>query len=416
VSAPTISVPAHLRRSVLPPQAERTTDRWARRRVGIAWALLVLNVLAFSPRTWTGAPLIIPIPSVLGKIIAQGSLPAAFVTALSVNRRVLVRPNLFLCLLSLLVIEAFMQILEPQHIGTIYRTFRFAGFVGTLWLLTPWWGRRDLLFVRCHLAVFSVLIASVLIGIPLKPHSAFGQGRLGGSFWSFPPPQVAHFAAVTTGLVVVLWLGGMMSGRLTLFAVLVSVATLLLTHTRTALVGMIAGIIVAGLSLFTVRARARRLFATASIVVSVGALTLSGVVTTYLARGENTQQLTNLTGRTNVWGLILAAPRNEFQVLFGFGMSNLSFNGLSVDSNWLGAYLDLGLFGVAVCAALLLFMLVISAMQPPGVHRALALFLVAYCLVSSFTETGLSDPSVYLLDLSVAASLLVPPVMNRSPG
>lgn len=416
MSAPTISVPAHLRRSVLPPQAERTTDRWARRRVGIAWALLVLNVLAFSPRTWTGAPLIIPIPSVLGKIIAQGSLPAAFVTALSVNRRVLVRPNLFLCLLSLLVIEAFMQILEPQHIGTIYRTFRFAGFVGTLWLLTPWWGRRDLLFVRCHLAVFSVLIASVLIGIPLKPHSAFGQGRLGGSFWSFPPPQVAHFAAVTTGLVVVLWLGGMMSGRLTLFAVLVSVATLLLTHTRTALVGMIAGIIVAGLSLFTVRARARRLFATASIVVSVGALTLSGVVTTYLARGENTQQLTNLTGRTNVWGLILAAPRNEFQVLFGFGMSNLSFNGLSVDSNWLGAYLDLGLFGVAVCAALLLFMLVISAMQPPGVHRALALFLVAYCLVSSFTETGLSDPSVYLLDLSVAASLLVPPVMNRSPG
>lgn len=416
MSAPAISAPAHLRRSVLPPQAELTTDRWARRRVGIAWALLFLNVLAFSPRTWTGAPLIIPIPSILGKMIAQGSLPAAFLTALSVNRRVLIRPNIFLCLLSLLVIEAFMQILEPQHIGTIYRTFRFAGFVGTIWLLTPWWGRRDLLFVRAHLAVLSVLIGSVLLGIPIKHHSAFGQGRLGGSFWSFPPPQVAHFAAVMTGLVVVLWLGGMMSGRLTSFVVVVSVATLLLTHTRTALVGMIAGIIVAGLSLFTVRARARRLFATASIVVSVGALTLSGVVTTYLARGENTQQLTNLTGRTNVWSLILAAPRNEFQVLFGFGMSNLSFNGLSVDSNWLGAYLDLGLFGVAVCALLLVFLLLSSALQPPGVHRALALFLVAYCLVSSFTETGLSDPSVYLLDLSVAASLLVPPVMNRSPG
>jgi hypothetical protein len=416
VSAPVVTAPVRVRRSVLPPQAEETSERWARRRVGLTWALLFLNVLAFSPRTWTGAPLIIPIPSVLGKIIAQGSLPAAFVVALSVNRRVIVRPNVFLCLLSLLVIEAFMLILEPQHIGTIYRTFRFAGFVGTLWLLTPWWGRRDLLFVRCHLACLSVLIGTVLLGIPIAHHTAFGEGRLGGSFWSFPPPQVAHFAAIMTGLVVVLWLGGMLSGRLTLLAVLISVGTLLLTETRTALVGMVAGIIVAGLSLFTIRARARKLFATASILVSVGALTLSGVVTTYLARGENTQELTNLTGRTNVWSQILATPRNEFQVLFGFGMSNLSFNGLSVDSNWLGAYLDLGLFGVAVCAAILLFLLLITSLQPPGVHRALALFLIAYCLVSSFTETGLSDPSVYLLDLSVAVSLLVPPVMNRSPA
>ena len=70
----------------------------------------------------------------------------------------------------------------------------------------------------------------------------------------------------------------------------------------------------------------------------------------------------------------------------------------------------------AVTAALLLFMLVTAFLQPAGVRRALALFLVAYCLVSSFTETGLSDASLYLLDLSVAASLLVPPITNRSPG
>ncbi len=179
---------------------------------------------------------------------------------------------------------------------------------------------------------------------------------------------------------------------------------------------MIAGLILAGLSLFTVRARARKLFAALGVVVSIVALTLSGVVTTWLARGQSTHQLTDLTGRTNVWSAILSAPRNEFQVFFGFGLSNLSFNGLAVDSNWLGAYLDLGLFGVAVCAAMLLFVLVTAFLQPPGVQRALALFLVAYCLVSSLTETGLSDPSVYLLELSVAASLLVPSVTNRSPG
>jgi O-Antigen ligase len=412
----TVALPVRLRRGALRSGPAEATERWVRRRVAIAWGLLVLDVLPFSPRTWTGAALVVPIPSILGKMIAQGALPAALLVALSVNRRLLVRPNIFLCLVSLIVIEAFLLILEPQHIGTIYRTFRFGGFVTTIWLLTPWWGRRDLLLVRSHLTALLVVLGTVLVGVPVKHHSAFGESRLTGALWPIPPPQVAHIAAVATGLVVVLWLGGLMSGRATVVIVLMTVASLLLTHTRTALVGMLAGIIVAGLSLFKVRARARKLFASLFVIVSIGALTLSGVVTTYLARGENTQQLTDLTGRTNVWSQILTAPRDEFQVFFGFGLSNLSFNGLSVDSNWLGSYLDLGLVGVALTALLLLFVLVAAFLQPPGVRRALALFLVAYCLVSSFTETGLSDPSMYLLDLSVAASLLVPPITNRSPG
>jgi len=416
MSSSTVTVPLRLRRGVLRSRPAETTERWVRRRVAIAWGLLVLDVLPFTSKTWTGQSLIIPIPSIVGKLITQGAVPAALLLAMSVNRRLLVRPNVFLCLMSLLIIESFLLILEPQHLGTDYRTFRFAGFVAVLWLLTPWWGRRDLLLVRSHLTVLSIALGTVLLGIPIAHHTAFGEGRLDGAFWPLPPPQVAHIAAVTTGLVVMLWLGGMLSGRATLAIVLVAVASLLLTHTRTALGGLIAGIIVGGLSLFKVRARARKLFATLFVIVSIGALTLSGIVTTYLDRGESTQQLTDLTGRTTVWSQILTTPRNEFQVLFGFGLSNLSFNGLSIDSNWLGSYLDLGLFGVAVTAALLLFMLVTAFLQPAGVRRALALFLVAYCLVSSFTETGLSDASLYLLDLSVAASLLVPPVTNRSPG
>jgi hypothetical protein len=415
MSAPTVTLPLRIRRGVLRTQPAEATERWVRRRLGIAWALMVLDVLPFTSKTWTGQSLVIPIPSIVGKLIAQGAMPVALLLVLSVNRRLLVRPNVFLLLLSLIVIESFLLILEPQHIGTIYRSFRFGGFVTTLWLFTPWWRRRDLLMVRLHLQALGVTLGFVLLGVPIKHHSAFGEGRLDGAFWPLPPPQVAHVAAIATGLVVVLWLGGVISGRATSVIVLITVASLLLTHTRTALVGMIAGIVVAGLSLFTVRARARKLFATAGIVVSIGALTLSGVVTTYLARGESTSELTDLTGRTNVWSQILTAPRDEFQVFFGFGLSNLSFNGLSIDSNWLGAYLDLGLVGIALTASLLLFLLVSAFLQPPGVQRALALFLIAYCIVSSFTETGLSDPSLYLLDLTIAASLLMPPVTNRSP-
>ncbi len=401
------------RRTVSPAGTAEARERWARRRACLAWGLLVLNVLTFYHLTWSGMPLILPIPSILGKAITQGSLPGAFLLALSVNRRQIIRPNIFLCLVSLLVVEALITSLQAEHFGTIYRTFRLAGFLATLWMLTPWWGRRDLLLARTHLRVMSIVLGSVLAGLLISPGSAMGGGRLAGALWPTPPPQVAQFAAVTLGLVVVLWLSGLVRGRITLLAVAGAGFILLMTHTRTALIAMAAGILVAGLSLFTANARVRKAFAIGGVVVSIGAITLSAVVTTWLARGQGTQQLTELTGRTNVWSDVLSTPRNWFQVLFGFGLSNKAFNGLPIDSNWLSTYYDLGLIGVLVCATMLIFLLVAAYFSPRGAPRALALFLVTYCLVASFTETGFGDASTYLLELTLAASLIVPSAANK---
>ena len=382
-------------------------ERWIRRRVTLTWGLLILNVLTYYPSTWSGAPLLIHLPSAVGKIVTQGALPAAMLVALTVNRRLLIRPNAYLCIVSLLALAAFIVMLEPGHVGTIYRTFRMAGFVATLWLLTPWWGRRDMLLVRSHLTALSVVLGVTVLGLLIRPHTALAEGRLEGAIWPDPPTQVAHYAAVMVGIVVLLWLCSLVSGRLALIAVVVGMPILLLTHTRTALVAMLAGILVGGISLFRARARVRKLFAALGVITSLAAITLSGFVTTWLARGQGTQQLTSLTGRTNVWTALLNAPRNEFQVIFGFGLSNLSFNGLSIDSNWLGSYLDLGLVGVVLTATMLLFVLVSAYFRPLGPQRAIALFLVTYCLISSFTETGLSSPSLYFLELALAASLLV---------
>src|SRR5215469_13055901 len=139
----------------LPSVAVR--ERRVRRRVGIAWGLLVLNAL-----TYYGSAL--HIPSAVGKLITQGALPLALIVALTVNRRVIIRPNVFLSLVSLLVVEAILTCLQPQYIGTVYRTFRFVEFVAVLWLLTPWWGRRDLLLVRSHLMALTVALGSVVLG------------------------------------------------------------------------------------------------------------------------------------------------------------------------------------------------------------------------------------------------------------
>ena len=139
------------RKPPAPAEVAAARERATRRRVGIIWALLILNVLTFYPKTWSGQPLLIPIPSAVGKLMTQGSLPLALLLALTVNRRLTIRPNVYMCLVSLIAVEAIVTSMEAGHIGTIYRTFRLLMFVITLWLLTPFWGRRDLLLVRCHL-------------------------------------------------------------------------------------------------------------------------------------------------------------------------------------------------------------------------------------------------------------------------
>jgi hypothetical protein len=408
----------HPRYALARLESATARERWTRFRVGTVWGLLVLNVLTFYSVTWDGQKLFLPIPSVLGKLIAQGALPLALLVALTVNRRLVIRPNVFLCLVTLLAVEAVLTMLRHQYVaetlfGTIFRTSRLVGFTATLWLLTPWWGRRDLLLVRCHLTAMGLILSSVVLGLIVAPGFALTEGRLAGVLWPIPPTQVAHYAAVTLGLVAVLWLSGRVGGRVALAVVVPTLAILLMTHTRTALLAMVVGLLVSSLSLFAAKSRVRKAFLTVGLLVAVGTVTLASVVTHWLTRGQSSEQLIALTGRTTVWQLVVTFPRNWFEVLFGFGLSNNSFNGLPIDSNWLATYNDQGLIGIALCAALLLFIFVTAYFQPRGAPRALALFLATYCLIASYTETGLSQPSDYLLEMALAASLLMAPLAGR---
>ena len=296
-----------------------------------------------------------------------------------------------------------------------------------LWLLTPWWGRRDLLLVRCHLASLCVILGTVVLGLLVAPGRAIPAGiagapagtdatagRLTGVLWYINPTGVASYAAVALGIVVILWFCGQIGGRAAMIVAVATAAILILTHTRTALIGLVVGLVVAGLSLIAAEGKVRKFFAAAAAVLAIAIITLSGAIRTWLTRGESTQSLISLTGRTQEWGPLLAFPRDNFQEIFGFGLSDSSFNGLPIDNNWLSSYQQQGLFGVVICAAFLFFLLVTAYFQSSGVRRALALFLIMFCLVSSFTEDGFTDVSIYLLDLTLAASLLVPSAADRT--
>ncbi len=391
------------------------SDAAVARRIGWIWGLLFLNVLTYSEKS-----VLVPLPLTAGKVITQGSLGVALILILTVNRRLLVRPNLFLFFMSVLCVTSVMMSVRGYFgFGSVVRAARLVGMVGILWLLTPWWGRRDLLFLKYHRRAMAAVLGVVVVGAIIFHHHAFDQAggnRLGGAIWPVPPTQVAHYAAILAGTSVVLWFGGLLRARSAAVIASVSVVLLLLTHTRTALIAFLVAVLVAGLSLFASRRRVRKALLVTAVIGGLVALSFAPFLTAWFTRGESNSELTALSGRTNVWTALVAQPRTEVNTLFGYGMSNDSFQGLPIDSSWYSTYLDQGLFGDAVDAAVLLLLLLVALFTPRGPRRAVAIFLVVYCFLASFTETGLGEASPYLLDLAVAMSVLMAPVAADAAG
>jgi hypothetical protein len=381
----------------------------------VIWGLLFFNGLAYQ-----ALPMIVHLPSPVGKMLTQGALGLALLLVFTVNRKQLFRPNIFLTLFSILAVTSLMMSVRGQvgsGLGSTIRAVRLVSFLSVMWMLTPWWGRSDRVLVRAHLRCLLVVCGSVLLGLALAPGKALSiQGRLSGTIWPIPPPQVAHYAAVIAGLGAVLWLSGAMRRGHALGLIAIGTSMLLLSHTRTALLGLLAGVVVGGLSLLAARRRVRRAVAVVLVVVPIAAFALAPAISGWFARGQSGQELSALSGRTQVWSSLVHTPRPTLNRWLGNGLSNKSFQGLPIDNSWLAVYLDQGLFGDIIIGSVLLFLLITAAFRPPGTGRAVAIFLIVYCAVASYTETGLGDVSPYLLDLTVAASLLVPTLRTRNPG
>jgi hypothetical protein len=384
--------------------------RWraADQRVALVWGALFLNVLAFAGGS------MLPIPGAIGQLMTQGALLLAFGLALTVNPRAVTRPNAVMLILTLAAVVALMTSIHSEFaVSAIYRSGRYFLFALVVWLLTPWWGRRDMLLLRCHRLCLALVLGSVVLGAAVAPGAALGGARLAGVLWPVPPPQVAHYAATMFGTTVLLWMCKVLEGRHAAMLVLISGAVLVATHTRTALVGLLAGLLVGGASLFLGSARVRRTALTSAALGLMVVAVFANELRAWAVRGQDSSQLTELTGRTKVWSAVFSQQRSTLEHWFGAGMSNMSFNGLPIDSNWVATYQDQGWFGVALEVLLFLFLLVLALSRTRGREKAVSLFLIVYCIFASITEAGLDGPSVYMLDLIVAASLLIKPEAVR---
>ncbi|MGH3938383.1 MAG: O-antigen ligase domain-containing protein [Pseudonocardiaceae bacterium] len=373
------------------------------RSVGVVWALLLINTLGTA-----GAKTLLPIPRPVIQMITLGALLAAFGLALVLNPRVRVRPSAYLLLLSLLaVVSIASSIWLESGPGSLYRCFRLVLFVVTLWLLSGWW-RGGLRFANYHLYALGAVLLTVLIGLVIAPGSAFSGpgGRLVGVIWPIPAPQVGQYGAVATGLAILLWLTRNIDGRSAAVISVPGVGLLLLSHTRTALFGMVTGLALAGLSLAFANARARRALGITIGLGTLGAVVFGQVVMTWLRRGQDADELADLTGRQKVWNALLGEERSVGEQILGVGLTDKSFGGLPIDNSWLAIYHEQGWLGIAIVVTILGVLITTAALRPPSPARACAVFLIFYCIAASYTEAGLGDASPYLLHLALAASLL----------
>jgi O-antigen ligase len=375
--------------------------------VGTAWGLLVLNTLGSA-----GAETIVPLPRSLIQMVTMGALVAAFALALAVNPRVGIRPGAFLFLLTLLLVPSVISSADLESgFGALFRCARLAVFVSTLWLLSRWWD-GGLTFVRHHIRMYFVVLGSVAAGAVISPGAALPElygGRLVGALWPLTPPQIGQYAAVITGLAVLLALGRRTTKGSAAVVVVPALVLLALTHTRTATLGLLIGLALAIGSLILTSAAARRFFVWAVLCAAVAAVGFSSALQAWFLRGQSEENFTSLTGRAKVWEALLAAPRTTSEYLFGAGLGDKSFGGLPIDNSWLAVYHEQGLTGVAVVAAIIIVLGGVALLRPPSLQRACAIFLISYCAIASYTEAGLGDASPYLLHLAVAASLLATP-------
>ena len=109
---------------------------------------------------------------------------------------------------------------------------------------------------------------------------------------------------------VVLWFGGAVRNRCSLSDASGGRSEAIIgAHTRTALLGMIIGLAVAGASMFLGHARVRRTSALLAVVTMTGAALFAPIIVTWLWRGQTMDDAVQLTGRTKVWSEIVGIRR-----------------------------------------------------------------------------------------------------------
>jgi len=367
------------------------------------WALLFISSLP-----WSGGGRFVFVPKRVEQLFIAMCLALAVALALFLNRRLQIRPTASLLAYFLLPVVAVIPIIGGRTgLGSAFRTGRFILALLCVLLTSPVWRADPWLLLRTHLKVMLWSLGSVLVTL-LIGKGYNGEGRLWGVEPAFTPPAVGQYSAILAGIAILLVLTKSIRTARGVRWIALGVAFLLLSQTRTAMVGMVVGLVFAILSLVGSSARSRKVVVIVLLSLPLALAVVGPLATTWFQRGQDQSQLTTLTGRTKAWKQLYAFPRDGYTRVFGVGLTDKSINGLPIDSGYLSVFHEEGQAGLVVIGLIYAVLLLQIMLRPPGVARAIALFLLLYCAVASYAETGIGDMSSYVLHLLLAGSLVAP--------
>lgn len=247
--------------------------------------------------------------------------------------------------------------------------------------------------------------------------------------WAWPGMHTgttAEFIAIAAMVLLSMWVerGWQISRRLRRFVpvlFLVAMALLMLTITRSALFGFLAG---AFLILWTgsrIRGDRRIVLVGSVVALSVAAVAwFSESLIEYLLRGQTVDQFYTFTGRTDLWAFAVEQLNGAALLGFGYGAARVvlidEFFWAGTGHNlWIEAALSVGLIGAVILTVVLVWMIARSVSlqrTAPGPSSNMGLGFVAATLVSGFASTALALPGLNF----AAAGIMLAALSVRSLG
>lgn len=383
----------------------------------VLWALLVLSVQPWSsraaaPQGTTGSN-----NSVLKGVL----LGAIFLITLAATKpgfRTRISPATNLYIVYVLFASATVFLLADPA-APLVRLLRL--LIGLILLLLLWRPliRQPERLIKAHLIAHVLLALTVVASVAWRPGqawrplSSFGTGyRLQGVIIPMLPPRVGEVAAVMVGLALIALLSRRLSVLPAGAVIIMGTVLVALSRTRTAAAALAFGLVLA--LLLTRKTWVGRL-ASISVPALIGFVFMSvPALNTWLLRGQGSEQISSLSGRTTSWQYVLDEEVSLQTAIIGHGLGNkrvLLTRGegdvdvMAIDNSWLSLYWETGLFAVTIVGIAMIVAWVSVLRAPTPYVRASGALLLGYVTAASLNESGLSDLSSMTLHLLVAAAV-----------